>query len=392
MKPLGLLFFLSIILWLVTYAVSPPYPNKDDRLCLRPPAFYTQDVKDRFCIQDGPSSNSRPNIVLLALGGTVSAVADSPTNTSHYTVGVLSIHSLLQNITERWSPCVNVTAYQIMSLDSIDMNSSHMISMSRRVNKELNNPDVTGVILLGGTDAMIEYLTFIALTVKSKKPIIGTGAYRPHTAHDADGLQNIVDAVILAATEGWSEDYYEVAMVMDGDIFRLWGTRKENDRFVPGFGSSIGRVEGYRVSFHDLPGRPAPFKFDMTEFSSVSLLPVVPIFLVHTGFDYKALEKAVDEGARGLIIGVYGNGYIPATTGTAITKLAYEKDIVVMGAGVNSVAVTYARVKGMIPGQDWDARQLRILTQLYLVQGKGTNKHELKKGLEHGAKPHISAE
>ncbi|EKJ74228.1 hypothetical protein FPSE_05525 [Fusarium pseudograminearum CS3096] len=278
-----------------------------------------------------------------------------------------------------------------MSLDSIDMNSSHMISISKRVNKELNNPDIAGAILLGGTDAMIEYLTFIALTVKSKKPIVGTGAYRPHTAHDADGLQNIIDAVILAATEGWSEEYYEVAMVMGGDIFRLWGTRKENDQFVPGSGSSIGRVEGYRVSFHDLPGRPAPFKFDITELSSVSLLPVVPVFLVHTGFDYKALEKAVDEGARGLIIGVYGNGYIPATTGTAITKLAYEKGIVVMGARFNSVTVSYARVKGMIPGQDWDARQLRILNQLYLVQGKGITKHELEKGLEYGAKPHVSA-
>lgn len=63
------------------------------------------------------------------------------------------------------------------------------------------------------------------------------------------------------------------------------------------------------MSVDNLPGRPTPFKFNITNLTTDVSLPVVPILLMHSGFHHRVIDEAVNDGARGLIIGVYGNGY-----------------------------------------------------------------------------------
>lgn len=69
-------------------------------------------------------------------------------------------------------------------------------------------------------------------------------------------------------------------------------------------------------------------------------------------------------------------------TRAVIEKLTDQPDFVVIGASLSSVIVTCARFEEIIPGQDWDGRRLRILTQLYLIRGGNLTEHELRRGLK----------
>src|SRR6185436_16757084 len=66
----------------------------------------------------------------------------------------------------------------------------------------LKEPGVDGVVVTHGTDTLEETAFFLNLTVHSDKPIVVVGSMRPGTAMSADGMLNLYDAVVLAASPG----------------------------------------------------------------------------------------------------------------------------------------------------------------------------------------------
>lgn len=199
----------------------------------------------------------------------------------------------------------------------------------------------------------------LAITVESNKGVVITGAFRPHTAYDADGPQNIIDSIVLAATLGWSAEYHEAAITMHGDILLPWGLYKDDNQFKTGFGSRIGRIEGSKAYFRNVPRRCSPEKFDISDLSLEDPLPEVVIITVYSGFDVKLMRMAVPGGARGVILVVYDDKYIPTRAGQEIEDLIKEYDIVVIGVNYSpSGTITYERVNGVIPGGDRNSRQV----------------------------------
>ncbi len=127
----------------------------------------------------------KPNIHILATGGTIAGTGASATKTN-YTAGQVAISTLLEAVPEV-NKIANVTGEQIVKIGSQDMNDAVWLTLAKRINELFSRGDVDGIVITHGTDTMEETAFFLNLTVKSDKPVVLVGAMRPSTAMSADG-------------------------------------------------------------------------------------------------------------------------------------------------------------------------------------------------------------
>lgn len=166
----------------------------------------------------------KPNIHILATGGTIAGTGASATNTN-YTAGQVAIGTLLDAVPEV-NKIANVTGEQIVKIGSQDMNDAVWLTLAKRINELLKRDDVDGIVVTHGTDTMEETAFFLNLTVKSDKPVVLVGAMRPSTAMSADGPLNLYNAVVTAAAK--ESKGKGVVIAMNGLILGAQGATKMN--------------------------------------------------------------------------------------------------------------------------------------------------------------------
>ncbi len=122
----------------------------------------------------------KPNVHILATGGTIAGAGDSAVKGS-YTAGQVAIGTLLDAVPEIQS-VANVTGEQIVRIGSQDMTNEVWLTLAKRINELLSSPDCDGIVITHGTDTMEETAFFLNLTVKSNKPVVLVGSMRASTA------------------------------------------------------------------------------------------------------------------------------------------------------------------------------------------------------------------
>ena len=157
---------------------------------------------------NGAPQNKKPNIVILATGGTIAGAAATGTQ-SGYTSGAVSIDAMITAV-PGIKDLANIKGEQMANVGSQDITFAIMLTVAKRINELLPKSDVDGIVVTHGTDTMEETAYFLNLVVKSDKPVVLVGSMRPSTAVSADGPLNLYNAVAVAgnpiprAGEYWS--------------------------------------------------------------------------------------------------------------------------------------------------------------------------------------------
>ena len=176
-------------------------------------------------------AQQKPNIHILATGGTIAGTGASATATN-YTAGQVAISSLLDAVPEIKN-IANVTGEQIVKIGSQDMNDEVWLTLAREINQLMKDPNIDGIVITHGTDTMEETAYFLNLTVKGDKPVVLVGAMRPSTAISADGPLNLYNAVVVAADK--ASKGKGVLVAMNGNILGAADVSKMNTVSVETF-------------------------------------------------------------------------------------------------------------------------------------------------------------
>ena len=251
----------------------------------------------------------KPNIHILATGGTIAGTGGSATSTN-YTAGQVAIGTLLDAVPEIKN-IANVTGEQIVKIGSQDMNDEVWLTLAKKVNQLLGRPDIDGIVITHGTDTMEETAYFLNLTVKSNKPVVLTGAMRPSTAISADGPLNLYNAVVTAgAKESMGKG---VLVAMNGLILGAESVLKMNTIDVQTFqapnSGALGYIFNGKVFYNQSPLKKHTTQsvFDVTNLNS---LPKVGIVYSYSNIDPDMVKPILDHGYKGIIHAGVGNGNI----------------------------------------------------------------------------------
>ncbi len=316
----------------------------------------------------------KPNIHILATGGTIAGTGSSATKTN-YTAGKVAIGTLLDAVPQI-QEIANVTGEQIVRIGSQDMSDEVWLTLAKRINELLSKNDVDGIVITHGTDTMEETAFFLNLTVKSDKPVVLVGAMRASTAMSADGPLNLYNAVVTAITK--ESKGKGVLVAMNGLILGASDVLKTNTVQVETFQSPNAGALGYifngKAYFNHSPAKKHTTQsvFDVT---SLTKLPKVGIVYSYSNVEDDAVKALIDNKYQGIIHAGVGNGNIHKNIFPQLTRARTQGILVVRSSRVpNGPTTLDAEVNDnelqFIASQELNPQKARILLMLGLTKTK----------------------
>ena len=312
------------------------------------------------------SPAARPQIVVLGTGGTIAGTATGDPSMPGYTAGVLGIEALLQAVPALDS-LAHVHTEQVANLDSKDMSFAVWTRLATRVTQWLAQPHIQACVLTHGTDTLEETAYFLSLVLRSNKPVILTAAMRPATALNADGPQNLLDAVRVAVHPGARE--LGVVCVLHGAVHSARDVAKVSTHAVEAFSSGergpLGAIDGasLRLWRRAEPEVGAPFPVPREDG-----WPRVELLTNAAGVDGALVRCLLDSPSvsprlRGLVIAGTGGGTV-----------SHELEAALQAAEARGVRVHVASRVGPLRGGESDglsAVKLRVRLLVELAASDG---------------------
>lgn len=278
-------------------------------------------------------TSSTAKTVILGTGGTIAGTAEAGDNIG-YTAGQLGVAQLVGKVPALAS--VPLEVEQVAQLDSKDMDFATWRVLAQRVAFHLARPDVGGVVITHGTDTLEETGYLLHRVLAPSKPVVLAAAMRPATALQADGPQNVLDAVSVAR----HAEARGVVAVLSGAVWIASEMRKTHsyriEAFNAGDAGPLGWVE--EGSLRQLRPWPAGTPLGVALLDRAEW-PRVEIVLSHAGADGRLVDALVRDGVAGLVVAATGNGTVHHAVEAALLRAQAQGVKVLRSTRVGAGAV-----------------------------------------------------
>ena len=326
--------------------------------------------------------NKHQTVVVLGTGGTIAGLSTDAADNLAYTSAQLGIDALfaVPGMTDRG--CVSLETEQIAQVDSKDMDSAVWCQLALRCAYHLARDEVRALVVTHGTDTMEETAYFLHRVLRNAgtagKPVVLTGAMRPASSREADGPQNLREAIAVAcdpAARG-------VLLVFASAVFAASDVQKVHSYRLDAFASREGgplawMEEGAARWVRQLaPQVPAQEDAGVLErlAAAGNTLPQVEIVTSHAGADGFVVDAMLscasqrDTPLRGIVVAATGNGTMHHGLQQALARARAGGVEVLRASRCNGGPVLpgaddqFAAASGLTPAKARVALMLRLLT------------------------------
>jgi L-asparaginase len=300
-----------------------------------------------------PAHPNLPRVLLLATGGTIAAAGYAGQKQ-------LTAADLVQAVPQI-KEVANLTVEEPLSVGSSQITPQMLLDLAGRARKALaDDPGLAGIVITQGTDSLEETSFFFDLALDTDKPVVFTAAMRLPTEIGADGPRNLLNAVRLAAspaTRGLG-----VLVTLNDEIHAAREVRKTNSSATDAFESPGGGPLGY-VSTDEIFLLRKPLRRVHIDTGAVE--PRVDLIVATVGSDGHQVKAAVDAGAKGIVVELFGTGNAPGPMLQELLNAARKQVTVVFTTrtGGGPVHVSYPKLAeaGVINGRDVDGLKARMV-------------------------------
>ena len=315
-------------------------------------------------------------IAIIFNGGTISMKIDEKIKAAVPSLSAEEIMSMIPGVEEY----AEIEAYTFSSMPSPHMTLETMLKLSKFTTELVEREDIDGVVITHGTDTLEETAYLLDLTVKTKKPVVVTGAMRSGSELGYDGPFNLATSICTAISD--EAVGRGVLVCFNGELNSASEVTKANSMALnafrtPNFGP-IGIVDNDNVIFY----RDANYseKYDVSEIKKqVALIKCV------VDMDSSYIDYLIEKGCGGIVIEALGRGNVPPKMVDGIKK-ATELNIpvvVVSRCFEGRVFESYGyegggkqlKDLGVIFGDTLPGQKARI--KLILAINSGLNIHEI---------------
>ena len=315
-------------------------------------------------------------IAIIFNGGTISMKIDEKIKAAVPSLSAEEIMSMIPGVEEY----AEIEAYTFSSMPSPHMTLETMLKLSKCTTELVEREDIDGVVITHGSDTLEETAYLLDLTVRTKKPVVVTGAMRSGSELGYDGPFNLATSICTAISD--EAVGRGVLVCFNGELNSASEVTKANSMALnafrtPNFGP-IGIVDNDNVIFY----RDANYseKYDVSEIKKqVALIKCV------VDMDSSYIDYLIEKGCGGIVIEALGRGNVPPKMVDGIKK-ATELNIpvvVVSRCFEGRVFESYGyegggkqlKDLGVIFGDTLPGQKARI--KLILAINSGMNIHEV---------------
>jgi L-asparaginase len=304
----------------------------------------------------------RPRVLVLATGGTIAAVgyAGERDLRSGDLLAAIPDAAEIAGIAE-------ISTEDLLALGSSDFTPETLARIAARVRRAFGeDPGLAGVVVTQGTDSIEESAFFLDLVLGEERPVVVTGAMRLPGAPGSDGPRNLANAVRLAASPALRG--FGVVVTLADEIHAAREVRKAHAIALDAFVSPAGPLGYLDQGGIFLVHR--PLRRVVVAGAGSGVEPRVELVVAAVGDDGRQVRAAVEAGARGLVVELFGRGNSPDPLREAILEARRQGVVVVVTSrtGRGRVVVSPAlEAAGVLSGEDLDGLKARMV----LVAGLG---------------------
>lgn len=255
------------------------------------------------------AAQTKPNVVILATGGTIAGAGASALNSATYAAAKVPVDKLLAGLPEL-ANVANVRGEQVAQIASESFDNETLMKLGKRVSALVKQADVDGIVVTHGTDTLEETAYFLSLVIRTSKPIVVIGSMRPGTALSADGALNLFNAVSVAGSKDAAGK--GVLVTMNDEIQSGRDVGKTINIKTEAFKSQWGPlgmvVEGKNYWFRaPVKRHTAQSEFNIDEFEA---LAPVDIVYSYGNVPRTAVDSVGKSGVKAVIHAGTGNGSV----------------------------------------------------------------------------------
>jgi L-asparaginase len=264
------------------------------------------------------TQNSPKTTVILGTGGTIAGQAPSATDNIGYTAAQIGVAQLVAAVPALAQ--LPLEAEQVAQVDSKDMSFAVWQALLSRVQHHLARDEVGGIVITHGTDTLEETAFFLMALLDPEKPVVLTCAMRPATSLQADGPQNLSDAVAVARHIGARG----VLAVCAGVVHSALDVQKLHSYWLDAFSSGDAGPLAYVEEGAVRQVRNWPLAGEFIAKSAIKnialemLWPRVEVLMNYAGASAATVQALVGSGVQGLVVAGTGNGTVHADLQAAL--------------------------------------------------------------------------
>lgn len=252
-------------------------------------------------------------IAVFITGGTIGM---SPSDSGLGVAPDNNFENILARLTPR--PDIKVEAHQWADIPSPHMTPEHMLQLALDIDTCLKKDHICGVVILHGTDLLVETSFVLNTVIQSRKPVIATGSMRHLGEAGYDGIRNLQNALIACSD---LPENSEVLIQMADWLFSARDAIKVDSLSADSFASQtrgpVGRIAAGSLILNQALNKKA--NTNLAKIDDIS--PHVVLITAYPGMDSSFLEMLLDGNVEGVVLEGFGAGNVPPKTETGIQKL-----------------------------------------------------------------------